>query len=238
LQSGIYAAAYRVYHAMNTIGFLFSMLLLPMFANLLKTDRTELKKLTVLGLDTILFLTCGSVALVYIMRDQIMVWLYQADATIYGTDILILLSLTLVLSSVIYVLGTLLTANTRLRELNVLFIIATFFNIGINWYLIPRSGAVGAAWATLLTELLVVIGQAILVYFIIPLRISWSQLARVILFVIVVFASTLIIQDLDYDLFTKSSLLAVAILLLAILTRVFQPNRLISILKPSSTATE
>ncbi len=98
LQSGIYAAAYRIFYSLNTIGFLFSMLLLPMFATLLIKDRGELYNLVDLSLKSILLISVGAVAIVYILRDTIMATLYKSDASLYGTDILMTLCLTFVLS--------------------------------------------------------------------------------------------------------------------------------------------
>ena len=157
--------------------------------------------------------------------------LYQTDAILYGTKILTLLALTLVLSSVIYIFGTLITANARLKELNILFVIATLFNIGLNWVLIPKIGAEGAAWATFSTELIVVLGQAIIVYHVIPLKIAWKRLLTIFLFIALVILATLYVEHLNYHLIVKALILSFTILSISLLTKVFNPPALIAIVK-------
>lgn len=182
LQSGIYAASYRIFYAMNTLGFLFSMLLLPMFAHLLIADKSELLHLVELSLKTILALAIGAVAMVYMLRHTIMTSLYKSDALLYGTGILMSLCVTFILASVIYILGTLLTANARMRHLNILFAISTVINVVINYYLIPIQGAYGAAMATLYTHVFVMLGQIFLSYHIIPLRLPMKSIVSIIVF--------------------------------------------------------
>ena len=109
--------------------------------------------------------------------------LYKSDASLYGTDILMTLCLTFVLSSIIYILGTLLTANARLKYLNILFVFSTVVNIIINALLIPKYGAHGAAVATFITHTLVVLGQIGLCYWIVPLRIKWQSTFSILGFV-------------------------------------------------------
>jgi len=219
LQSGIYAAAYRIFYSMNTIGFLFSMLLLPMFATLLVKDRSELTHLVELSLKTILLLSVGAVALVYLLRFSIMDVLYKSDASLYGTDILMTLCFTFILSSIIYILGTLLTANARLKYLNILFILSTTVNIIINAILIPNYGAQGAALATLMTHGLVVLGQIGLCYWIVSLRLRWASIASITGFTIAIGCIAYYSDVLMEDLLSKCCVLIVSIIILSISLR-------------------
>jgi len=219
LQSGVYAAAYRIFYSMNSIGFLFSMLLLPMFATLLVKDRRELTHLVELSLKTILFLSVGAVAMVYLLRFEIMDVLYKNDANLYGTEILMTLCFTFILSSIIYILGTLLTANARLKYLNILFILSTSVNIIVNAMLIPQLGAQGAALATLITHGLVVIGQIGLCYRIVSLRMRWASILSIIGFTLLIGLIAFFCDARLDDLILKSSIVITAILILSIFLR-------------------
>ncbi len=219
LQSGMYAAAYRIYYAMNTLGFLFSMLLLPMFSSLIVSDKIELFNLVDLSLKGILALSIGAIGLLFPFREVIMETLYKTDAAIYGTDILILLCLTFILTCIIYILGTLLTAYAKLKYLNYVFVIATVLNIGINLYLIPIYGATGAAWATLVTEIIVVVAQFILCYYIVPLRLSSSTIVSIFLFSITILSSSLMVDHYISNMLSKFLLLIFVIGISSIGTR-------------------
>ena len=219
LQSGIYAASYRIFYSLNSIGFLFSMLLLPMFATLLVKNRDELNNLVELSLKSILLLSVGAVAIVYLLRFTIMDMLYNDDASLYGTDILMILCMTFILSSIIYILGTLLTANARLKYLNILFALNTTINIIINALLIPKYGAQGAAAATLITNIFVVIGQITLCYYIVPLRLRKESILSILAFISTVGLISYYNDTIDANLMIKCSIVIGFIIALSIILK-------------------
>ncbi len=235
LQSGIYAASYRIYYALNTLGFLFSMLLLPMFSSLL-SNRKELQHLVEMSLKIILVLSIGAVALIYLLRSEIMIYLYKVDATLYGTQILMLLSFSFLCSSIIYVFGTLLTSNAKLKRLNYLFVLATVINITLNIVLIPQSGAYGAALASLITAIVVVIGQLYLSHTIVAIRLPLNHVLQIAIFSIIVAVGIFFQDQLNYAKSIKVLVSAPLILLLSILTRMLDYRdiyRLVFLKKPS-----
>jgi O-antigen/teichoic acid export membrane protein len=66
----------------------------------------------------------------------------------------------------------LLTANGSLNQLNKLALIGVVINVLLNYFLIQSYGIVGAAYATLTTQLLSALAQIILAYRIFNLRFS------------------------------------------------------------------
>jgi O-antigen/teichoic acid export membrane protein len=86
--------------------------------------------------------------------------------------------------SVAYIYGTLLVAGGKVKKLNYLFGFGLFVNIILNSILIPRYFAVGAAIATIITQLFVLIGQIMIV------RTEWkfieevSNYGRLIIFIL------------------------------------------------------
>lgn len=149
-EAGVYAAGYRLLDAVNMIGFLVAGLLLPMFAKLLK------EKAPVLPLVQEALLLLWSIAIPVTLgtmfyRVELASWLYK-QATPYWGDVLGLLMLTFITSSGVYIFGTLLTANGKLGSMNRLFALTLLINILLNLALIPPLKAVGAALATLITQ--------------------------------------------------------------------------------------
>ena len=156
-EAGIYASAYRLLDAANVLGILFAGLLLPMSARLLK-KKQSIRPLLRFSLQMIL---CGAIIFATatcFFRKEIMFLLYD-DASIYSANILGVLMFTFIIVSAGYIYSTLLTANNSLKEMNRVFALGAILNIGFNYLLIPRYGALGAASATFCTQGFALISQ-------------------------------------------------------------------------------
>jgi O-antigen/teichoic acid export membrane protein len=154
-QVGIYAQAFRMLEASLMFIMLFTGLLFPLFSRILK-DKTSIIPL----LDTSSKLV---VAFTTLMSFTSCLFAYFILDSIYLHDILYvvptfqLLMLSLIPTAFIFVYGTLMTANGDLKRLNILSLIGLVLNVLLNFILIPKHGAFGAAFATFLTQLLIAI---------------------------------------------------------------------------------
>lgn len=151
LEAGIYAAAFRLLDAVNQFGYLFATLLLPLFASMIR--RNESVKQLVRFSSELMF--AGSVAIgvsCYFYRAEIMNLLYHRNDA-YWSTIFGWLMLNFIPMSSVYIFGTLLTAKGSLKALNWIAILGVVVNVALNLYLIPHYGALGAAWATFVTQL-------------------------------------------------------------------------------------
>ncbi|MDX1666966.1 MAG: polysaccharide biosynthesis C-terminal domain-containing protein [Saprospiraceae bacterium] len=156
-EADLYASAYRLLDAGNMIGYLFASLLLPMFARLIKQEK-PVAPLADLGFR---FIMAGAIALalsVFFFRQPIMKLLYTSGSA-YSADILAWLIFSFIAISGSYIYGTLLTAHGSLREMNQIFAAGVAINVGLNLILIPQQKAIGAAFATFITQMLVFIAQ-------------------------------------------------------------------------------
>jgi len=156
-EAGIYASAYRLLDAVSVLGILFAGLLLPMSSRLLK-ERQSIRPLLRFTLQMLL---CGAITLTvatFFFRREIMFLLYD-DASIYSANILGVLMFTFIIICGGYIYSTLLAANNSLREMNRVFGVSVVLNIVFNFLLIPKYGALGAAYATFFTQGFAVISQ-------------------------------------------------------------------------------
>ncbi len=159
-EAGIYAAAYRLLDAANVLGILFAGLLLPMSARLLK-EKKSIRPILRLSLQLIL---CGAITIsiaTWFFREQIMFLLYD-DASVYGANILGVLMFTFIIVSSGYIYSTLLTANNSLAKMNRIFAISVGVNILLNFLLIPKFGALGAACTTFFTQFFALVSQIVI----------------------------------------------------------------------------
>lgn len=182
VQTGIYGKAFRLLDAGNNISLLFSVLLLPMFASMLKR-REPVSQLVRLSFSLILAMTLIVAGLAIAYSEQLMELLY-GPLPVYipklfenhvdeSTLILRILMGSYVAVSVTYVFGTLLTANGNLKLLNIVALSGVVVNLVINIFLIPRFQAIGAAWASFGVQAFTAAIQMFLAFRIFKLRFGW-----------------------------------------------------------------
>jgi O-antigen/teichoic acid export membrane protein len=160
VEAAVYAMGYRLLDAANVFGFAVAGLLLPMFARQL-AKREDVRPL--------LFGSGGAVLVVAVMAALVIGrWATEVITFLYvnggprGGVVLQYLMVAFVATSGGYVFGTFLTAAGKLRRLNGLFLLGILLNVGLNWWLIPTQGAIGAALATAGTQWLILGGQLLI----------------------------------------------------------------------------
>ncbi len=154
-QAGIYASAYRLLDAVNTLGLVFSGLLMPMFAKQLK-DKMDVAPLVRFSFQLIMVAAITVAGAVWFFRTDIMLLLYK-QATPFSGDVLGILMGSFVAVSGIYIFSTLIGSAGYVARMNWIFIIAFIINISFNLILIPHYKALGAAVSTLTTQFFVLI---------------------------------------------------------------------------------
>jgi len=178
--AGVYAKSFRLLDAINVIGYLFAMLLLPMYAKLLgdKSDVNPLvKSATGLLFTLATFITLAT----YFYAEELMGLLYS-DLTTEHIEVFRLLMLTFWFMSMSYLFGSLITASGNLRHLNLLLVGGIVINWGLNLYFIPSQGARGAGLATLVTQGIIFFGQFILAKKMFSLRYPADYIFKVMIF--------------------------------------------------------
>ena len=151
-QTGIYAQAFRLLDASNMIAYLFAVLLLPMFSRMLKLQE-DVRPLVHMASKLILIpaFTLGIICWHY--GNDLMALLYHEHVEESG-QILSLLMFSLIPMAGAYIIGTLLTANGSLKQLNTIAFIGVISSFLLNMLLIPELEAYGAAVSCLVTQLI------------------------------------------------------------------------------------
>ncbi len=191
--SGIYASAYRLLDATNMIAYLFAVLLLPIFARMIK-QKDNIEYLVKLAFPLIITPAIIIASGAFFYSDQIMELLYpmhpgetlfdfemrvHESARVFG----ILMTCFLAISTT-YIFGTLLTANGSLWHLNTIALSGMLLNIALNFILIPKFQATGSAFASLMTQMLVAVFQIIVVKRLFRIKTNHFLLERLLLFTI------------------------------------------------------
>jgi len=184
--AGIYANAYRLLDAANILGYLFSMLLLPMFANKL-SENQDVNPLVkdasglLMALATIISMIC------WFYAEDIMMTIYPLMDS-ENVEVFRLLMVSFWFMSMSYIFGALILAQGEIKVLNYLLVAGIFVNLGLNLYFIPSETALGAAKATLITQSFVFFGQFLLAKTKFSLRYPASYIFKTVIFITLAFA--------------------------------------------------
>ncbi len=203
-QAGIYAKAYRLFDAGNNISYLFSVILLPLFAAVIKKGE-DLQSLVKQSFSLMLSMTC-LIAIVCIFYSQnIMELLYPMTENeffdIYNnrihesSRILQILMGSFVSISITYIFGTLLTANGNLKQLNLVATIGVIINLTLNFIFIPIFKAQGAAFTSLCVQFATCLIQFIIAKRTFNLKFGNKLLISILLFIILTSITTLILKN-------------------------------------------
>lgn len=185
-EAGIYAQGYRILDAVNVFALLFTGILFPIFARLIK-EKKEIASMLSLGARLILVMSLSVACIGYLYKDYILDLRYL-EVQERGIITFGILILSFVPITITHVFGTLLTANGSLKQLNRLGIATVLLNVILNLILIPTYGIVGAATATIITQSLMAIAQILLVNHLFKRPLKFTLLIQFIAFTVILSA--------------------------------------------------
>jgi len=195
-QAVIYASAFRLLDAAMIIAYLFSVLLLPMFAHMI-TKKESIVSLLKTAF-TLIFIYGMLIAIVSFFYNYPLMNLLYKNHIEQSAAVFAILMLTIAPLSATYVLGSLLTAKGELKKLNIIAIIAIGINIGLNLLLIFKWQAMGSAVASVCTQLFIIVAEIILVIRLFKIRLSKSYLFKLIGLMLLVIPLTWISTKLPF----------------------------------------
>jgi len=189
--SGIYAQAYRLLDAANMIAYLFAVLLLPIFARMIK-QKQPLEDLVNLSFTLIITPAIMVAVAAFYYNTELMHSLYPMHAgetpamfahrIEESARVFALLMACFMVISTTYVFGTLLTANGSLLKLNIIAFAGMLLNVLLNFVMIPVLFSTGSAVASLFTQTLVAVTQVLIVKRMFRFRINYLLLVRLFAF--------------------------------------------------------
>jgi O-antigen/teichoic acid export membrane protein len=181
-QAGIYASAFRLFDAAMIIAYLFSVLLLPMFSNMIakKEPIVHLLK-TAFSLIFIYGIVVAAVSFFY--SYPLMNLLYHNHVE-QSSTVFAILMLSIAPLSATYIFGSLLTAKGELKKLIIIALIAILINTGLNLLLIFQWQALGSAVASLCTQLFIITAEIVLAVRLFKFKLSKTYCFKLIGFII------------------------------------------------------
>ncbi|MEO5581289.1 MAG: polysaccharide biosynthesis C-terminal domain-containing protein [Saprospiraceae bacterium] len=204
VQSGIYAAAYRLLDAANMMGFLFAGILLPMFSHTIaREDAREYQSIFELAGSIMVSLAILISFTILSQHRYIMNLLYKDSLP----DILPVVIINLVPLTINYLLSTFLTAAGKARIMNQYFLFSIGINVLCHILFTAKYGATGAAYSALITQTVTTIILSYLIHKTGLIRFTFSQFIKLVgSFAILIFL-TILVDFLDVHPIIKLSIL-------------------------------
>ena len=194
-QSGVYAQAFRLFDAGNNISLLFGVLLLPIFAKMIKA-KESVEQLVKLSFTLIITVAIVVFVASHFYNVELMKLLYNQHSGENLSEYLLrinqsakvfsLLMGSFVAVSSTYIFGTLLTANGSLKQLNIIATAGVIINFGVNLILIPRFEAIGSAYASLSAQSITAIAQIFIVQYFFRFKVNYKYLSSLFIYIIFV----------------------------------------------------
>ncbi len=239
-QAGIYASAFRLLDASNMIAYLFSVILIPLFARMIKlkqpVDRLVKTAFTMLMVMAVLvaviaaFYSFEIMGLLYPIHADESNAMFQARIN-QSAEIFRYLMTGFIGISTTYVFGSLLTAGGKITQLNILAASGMALNILLNFILIPSMYANGAAITSLITQLFTAMVQVALVQSLFKFRINYAYLLRLAGYACLVIALGFISSRIDAAWIIKIVIISIFSLLSAVILRLFNIRSLVQVLR-------
>ncbi len=233
IQSGIYAKGFRLFDAANQVAFLFAVLLLPIFSNMIKDGKSVVHIVRLAY--SLLFTISVTVAISsFFYSYEIMEMLYPGEIT-EATKIFSVLIFGFIAISGIYVFGTLLTANGNLKQLNIIAALAIAFNLIINIVLIPRMMALGSAYASLSAQFISAILQVIVAQKVFKFKLDIYYLVSLALFATGLSGGAYLSKLLPFDWYINFGFLLIFAVILSAILKLLNIKGFIRIIKERET---
>jgi O-antigen/teichoic acid export membrane protein len=229
MYAGMYAQSFRILDAAAMFAFLFAGLLLPIFSRMIKQDQ-PLSDMTRLSYSLIIIPALTLAALAFYYSTEIIDWMYY-EQTAESSRIFPLLMFGFIAISTTYIFGTLLTANGSLLELNLLAASAVILNVLLNFILIPRLQAYGAAISSLITQSYMALFQVIISAVKFKFKIDPGYLARMIIYPAGLFAAGYFIDHYLQNWFRGALALILFALIFAVSIKLLRIREIYSIIK-------
>ena len=224
-QAGVYAKAWRLFDAGNNISYLFSVILLPLFAAIIK-EKEDLQGLVKQSFSIMLSMTCIIAVLCIFYSQNFIDLLYPEQNNDESITILMILMGSFVSVSVTYIFGTLLTANGNLKQLNIVAACGVVINITLNCLFIPHFKAVGAAFTSLCVQFTTCAIQFFIAKNILNLKLGTAFWLRLVVFIVLISITAYISTTLTINWWASFGIATAACVIIAFITKLLNYNEI------------
>ena len=228
-QSGIYAQSFRLLDALTNVAYLFSVILIPLFANMIKRNESIVKlfqlSIILIGIPSV-FLFINS----FFYNEALMSLLYEHHVD-QSSVVIVYHMFSFVCMALSYITGSLLTAYGNMKWLNNIAIIGTLINVILNFIVIPEYKAVGASLTSAITQFAVFLLQFIFVMKFFRLKTNFLLLAKLFVLTGLIFLTIYFLHSYSSEIILNLILSAIFMVISLFLVRLVTVSELVALLK-------
>lgn len=229
IQAGIYAHSFRLLDMLQNYGYLFALILLPLFSRMLK-NRESVDQLVHIAFVIIimpaLIVSVASVA----YRNEFISLLYNEHLALSSKVFRIIMPGFLGICST-YIFGTLLTANGNLKILNLIAGGGVVISILLNTLLIPKIGVLGSAVANLSAQVSTAIAQVIAASVIFRFKLNYRLLIQLSSYTLLIILMVYVLRQSEIIWFYQLSVFVFISVVLAFALRILDLNNLYRLIR-------
>lgn len=177
---GIYSVAYRVLETTLFAGSYLASSLKPLFATSVEDNKEKSERMLSQSLTFLLFMALIVTTICISVPKEIILFLSN-DQFVSGTSALTILGFATIFIYLSGVLGEIMIAKDMRKILLIISIFILAFNISLNMILIPRYSYIGAASATLISEIILFLLGLWAASRAVKVRLDYARIGKLIL---------------------------------------------------------
>lgn len=230
--AGIYASGFRLVDSADMVAYLFSVILLPFFAKLIKDAKLlpsysaedrykDIKDIIKIAFHLLLVISTCFVVVSFLYSKELMTLMYNKNIS-ESADVYRILCFCFIPVSSTYVFGTLLTANGSLKYLNIVAALGMIMNIVLNIILVPQYQQNGSAVSSLSSQLITAALQVLIAVRIFNIKFSAKYVLNIIGFVLCLCLTSYLIYRIELFWIYRVVITLCLIVLQAFVFKVFK----------------
>lgn len=229
--AGVYASGFRLVDSANMVSYLFSVILLPFFAKLIKDSKLlptdfvgeknkNIKDIIKISFHLLLVLSMGFVLVSFLYSNELMTLLYNKNIE-ESAEVYRILCFCFIPVSTTYIFGTLLTANGSMKKLNIVAACGMVMNIVLNIILVPKYQQNGSAVSSLVSQVVTAILQVWIAIRIFNISFNAKYVTKIISFVLCITLMSYLVYNVELMWGYRIVITLTVIIILAFVFKVF-----------------
>ena len=229
--AGVYASGFRLVDSANMVSYLFSVILLPFFAKLIKDSKLlptdfvgeknkNIKDIIKISFHLLLVLSMGFVLVSFLYSNELMTLLYNKNIE-ESAEVYRILCFCFIPVSTTYIFGTLLTANGSMKKLNIVAACGMVMNIVLNIILVPKYQQNGSAVSSLVSQVVTAILQVLIAIRIFNISFNAKYVTKIISFVLCITLMSYLVYNVELMWGYRIVITLTVIIILAFVFKVF-----------------
>lgn len=172
-EAGKYALGYRLLEAGNMVGYLAASFLVPFIARN-QMNRSIVNQVVLATRHVLVAMSLGAVAIMLVFPTWVQETLYNSKLP-SADRILQLTMATLPAYMLVHIYGSVLTAYLKVKQFILILVAAVMANVLLNFVLIPKQGAAGAAIAAIVSQYACALALVITTNRIVTIKFFWKS---------------------------------------------------------------